>query len=285
MTTLDEVVRTHRGELVGLAYRMLGSVTEAEDVAQEALLRLQRHGLDDVERPGAWLARAASRLCLDRLRSAERRRESYIGPWLPEPLVDTDDPAGLELAESLSLAFLVVLESLSPAQRIAFVLHDVFGHEYDELASMLDRSEQACRQLVSRARASVRARRPHTETTSAELDELVEAFLAAAAGADLDAVLRLLAPEVTFVADGGGVLPAVGRPLVGADRVAAAIVALARTAGTSYELRRATVNGRPGAVVTDVEGNLTVVDLDVADSRVVAIHAIRNPAKLTHVPR
>ena len=277
-------VEQHRGRLFGLAYRMLGSATEAEDVVQETFLRW--HGTDPatVENPAGWLTTVCSRLCLDRLRSARHRRESYVGPWLPEPLLTEDDPAERVVDhESLTLAFLVVLDSLTPPERVAFLLHDVFGHPHEEIATVLSRSPAAVRQLASRARRRVReAQVPHPVPRD-DGERLVDAFVSATLGGDLDTLLRLLAPDVEMTSDGGGLVSAARRPVQGADRVARFLLGLARQAEEGDELITTWVNGAPGLIIRRQGRTDTVFALTVADGRVTQIHAIRNPDKLTAV--
>lgn len=282
---IEQVVADHRGDLVGLAYRLLGSVTDAEDAVQEAFLRLERHGLDGLDRPGAWLARVTGRICLDRLRSAQARRERYVGPWLPEPLLSAADPAdATELADSVSMALLCVLETLSPAERVALVLHDVFGYGHADLAAVLDRSEAACRQLVSRARRAVRERRPRFDPDPADRDAAVRRFLDACRTGQLGPLLETLAPEVELRSDGGGVVSAARRPVHGADSVARFFVGLVRKAPAGLRIETATVNGTLGIVVRGADGTPdTVFGFDVADGRVSAVYGVRNPAKLAHL--
>jgi RNA polymerase sigma-70 factor, ECF subfamily len=285
VTTIELAVADHRPALVGLAYRMLGSVSEAEDAVQEAYLRLERHGTEGIGNVGGWLNRTTSRICLDRLTSAQARREVYVGPWLPEPLVTEDAPPDpLELAESVSMAFLVVLESLSPAERVAFLLHDVFGYDHRELAGVLDRSEAACRQLVSRARKQVEARRPRYEPDPGARAAVAERFLAACRTGDVAGFLASVAPDVVLRSDGGGKVSAARRPVEGADRVARFFRGLAEQAPPGIAIEGRWCNGLPGMVI-GVPGRPpeVVFVLDVADGAVTAIHAIRNPDKLTHV--
>lgn len=284
MTLPETAVVAHRPALVGLAYRLLGTVSDAEDAVQEAFLRLERHGADGIDNVGGWLNRTTSRICFDRLTSARARREQYVGEWLPEPY-ETDDvvTANVELAESVSMAFLVVLESLSPAERVAFVLHDVFGYTHAELATILDRSGDACRQLVSRARRAVAARRPRFEPDPAVRDEAAARFLAACLSGEVDALMATLAPDVVVRSDGGGKVAAARRPIEGPDRVARFLLGLARNApeGLTIEVRR--YNGTPGAVIGSGDHVELVMVIDVADGLVRGIEAIRNPDKLTHV--
>ncbi|MGH8929797.1 MAG: RNA polymerase sigma factor SigJ [Egibacteraceae bacterium] len=283
MTTV-EVFEEHRERLFGLAYRMLSSVSDAQDVVQEAYLRLERQGVASLETPGAWLTTVTSRLCLDRLRSAQARRETYVGPWLPEPLIDraggAPDPADrVTLAESISMAFLVVMESLSPAERVAFVLHDVFGYGHGEVAQVVGRSEAACRQLVSRARRHVRERRPRFEADPGARDRVAEAFLHATLGGDLDALLAVLDPEVVLRSDGGGLVTAARKPIHGADRVARFLQGLRRSLA-GLEIEPAQVNGGHGFIARNDGRLVAVVALGIAAGRVTDLNIVANPMKL-----
>lgn len=285
MSTVADAVTEHRADLVGLAYRLLGTVTEAEDAVQEAFVRLERHGMDGIANVGGWLHRTTSRICLDRLTSARAKREVYVGTWLPEPLEASEPPDDpVELAESVSMAFLVVLESLSPAERVAFVLHDVFGYGYDEVAAVLDRSEAACRQLVSRARGHVQARRPRFEPDPDARASVARRFLDACLTGDVEALLATLAPDVVLHSDGGGKVSAARQPIEGADRVVRFFSGLSRQSGDDLVLQPRWYNGTPGLLVGRTDGRVEfVLVLEVADERVVAIEAIRNPDKLGHL--
>jgi RNA polymerase sigma-70 factor (ECF subfamily) len=274
-----------------VAYRMLGSVSEAEDVVQEALLRLHRtlEAGEPVESPRAFVATVATRLAIDELRSARARRESYVGEWLPEPVV-TDPAEGperrAELADSLSFAFLVVLESLSPEQRAAFLLHDVFDYDYGEVAAIVGTSEQNARQLAARARRHVQGRRPRYEASRERRDELARRFFAAAEDGDLAALEELLAEDVTLHGDGGGKVPALARALHGRSRVARTLLAWmrqgARIGGAG--IRRVEVNGQAGALLLAPDGGLIgVMVLAIADGRVHAVNSVVNPDKLRHL--
>ncbi len=288
----DQLLDELRPVAFGIAYRMLGSVAEAEDVVQESLLRLDR-ALDDerdpVESPRAYLATVASRLAIDQLRSARARRERYVGEWLPEPLVTDPEPGPdqrVEEAESLSLAFLVLLETLSPEQRAALLLHDVFDYGYDEVAEIVGKSEDNARQLTSRARRHVQERRPRFEPSRDQRDALAERFFAAANDGDVEALEALLAEDVELHGDGGGKVPALARMLRGRDRVARTFIAWARQgrriAGTSFRIVQ--LNGHPGALVFDANGHVVAaMALDVADGRVQAIRSVVNPDKLGHL--
>jgi RNA polymerase sigma-70 factor, ECF subfamily len=276
----------HRSLLFTVAYEMLGSAADAEDVVQETWLRWAR--LDDAARadvrePRAYLVRIVTRQALNRMRTQARRREEYVGEWLPEPLLTSPDVAeDVELVESVSFAMLTVLETLRPTDRVVFVLREVFATPYDEIAEALGRSPAAVRQIAHRAREHVAARRPRMQVTRAEQAAVVERFLAAVRGGDVAGLLEVLAPDVVLVSDGGGVVPAVRRPIRGADRVGTLLGALARTAGT-VTLSPVWLNGAPGARV-DLDGVVnTVVSVTVEDGRITRIFAVRNPGKLARL--
>ena len=277
--------------LFSIAYRMLGSVSDAEDVVQEAFLRWRRARVDGavVESPKAYLSAVVTRLAIDELRSARARRETYVGQWLPEPLLTdggADDPAALaEHADSLSMAFLLVLERLTPAERAVFLLHDVFGYGYDEVAPIVGRTESNCRQIALRARRHVEAGKPRFEASRAERDELAERFFAAAGAGDVGGLVELLAADVVVVGDGGGKAPQWGRPIVGASRVARLFVGLARRMarlGATFEPRE--VNGQPGAIVRAPDGLVVnVLSIEVSGGAIQSIRSVINPDKLGHI--
>jgi RNA polymerase sigma-70 factor, ECF subfamily len=276
----------HRPQLLGLAYRILGSAVDAEDAVQEAYLRLHRQSAGTIDNVGGWLRTVTSRICLDRLGSAQARRERYVGDWLPEPITTLPDAAEqLELAESVSMAFLVVLETLSPPERIAFLLHDVFGDDYTEIAVTLERSETACRQLVSRARKHVQMRRPRFEHDPNVRAQVAERFLAASTTGAVDDLLTLLAPDVSLHVDGGGKASAGLRPVHGPDHIVRYIQGVAKTAAQLHLTVR-WLNGSPGLIAQRPDGSVdTAFVLDVADGVVGRINVIRNPDKLTHLAR
>ncbi|MGH2825811.1 MAG: RNA polymerase sigma-70 factor [Actinomycetota bacterium] len=287
----DELLEELRPRAFAIAYRMLGSVAEAEDIVQEALVRVYR-ALEDgeqIESPRAFVATVVTRLTIDALRSARVRRESYVGEWLPEPLVADAavDPAEeAEMADSLSLAFLVLLESLSPAERAVLLLRDVFDYGYDEIAAIVGKSEANARQLAARARRRVGERRPRFESSREQRDILARRFLAAAEEGDLGALETLLAHDVELHADGGGKAPAIARPLVGRSRVARTLVAWVRQRlkipGT--EVRPVEVNGQPGVFLLDGDGRLVgVMALDIAGQEIRSVVGIVNPDKLQHL--
>jgi RNA polymerase sigma-70 factor (TIGR02957 family) len=275
-----------------IAYRMLGSVSEAEDAVQEGFLRLHRarEGGERIESPSAFLSTVVWRVSLDHLRSARVRRETYVGEWLPEPLVASadHDPAGkAEMADSLSLAFLVLLETLSPEQRAAFLLRDVFDEPYDRIAEIVGTSEQNARQLATRARRHVEERRPRFEASREQRDELATRFFAAAEEGDLEGLEALLAHDVVLRGDGGGKAPALARAIHGRARVARTLTAGLRALGSRIRgltLRREEINGEPGVLFLDREGKLiAVMILHVAEGRIQAVSSIDNPDKLRHL--
>jgi RNA polymerase sigma-70 factor (ECF subfamily) len=271
----------HRDLLMGVAYRMLGSVSDAEDMVQDAWLRWR--DADGVDSPRGWLVRVVSRLCLDRLKSARVRREHYFGTWLPEPLVENHaEPAsGGKVDESVSIALLLVLEKLSPVERAGFLLHDVFGYDFAEIAGILEKSEPACRKLVSRARERVRAERPRFPASHAEHEELLRRFLAACRGGEIEPLLNLFGEDVALYSDGGGKAAAV--PSVLTDRVVIArfFIGIVRNLEAArYEIRPTYFNGTPGVLFL-VDGMLvTALSLDVRDGKIAAIFGHRNPDKL-----
>lgn len=278
-----DLLERERGRLFGLAYRLLGTPADAEDAVQEAFLRWeQRPGHSAIENPAGWLTTVLVRHCLDQLRTARVRRERYTGPWLPEPIVE-EDPSDLALLdESLSLAMLVVLETLTPAERTVFVLHDAFGLDFDEVAGIVGRSQAACRQLASRARRHVHERRPRFDADAAEQRRVVDAFLVASTSGDLGGLLGLLDPSVVFRADGGGKVPAAGRPVKGPERVSQVVLA-GREWYPGATVRRATVNGGPGLLVVHQGRVVAVTGLTVAGGRITEIDVVMNPDKLTRL--
>jgi RNA polymerase sigma-70 factor (ECF subfamily) len=288
----SELLDDLRPRTFAIAYRMLGSVSEAEDVVQEALLRVHNaiERGEEISSPRAYAATVATRLAIDELRSARARRETYVGEWLPEPVADSpaDDPAQhAELADSLSLAFLVVLESLTPEQRASFLLHDVFDYDYDRVAEIVGTSEDNARQLASRARRRVQDGTPRFDPSPEQRDRLADSFFAAAESGDFDALEALLAEDVELHGDGGGLAPAIRHPVFGRARVAQMLrnwwrLGLGKIGG--IELRRIQVNGQPGVEYLDVEGKLIgVMSLDIAEGRIQAIRSIVNPEKLSHL--
>jgi RNA polymerase sigma-70 factor (TIGR02957 family) len=291
MTDRERLLDEVRPVSFAIAYRMLGSVSEAEDVVQEVLLRVDQalQAGEEIASPRAYVATVTTRLAINELRSARVRRERYVGEWLPEPIITDrdDDPARhAETADSLSLAMLVLLESLSPEQRAVLLLHDVFDYGYPEIAAIVGKSEDNVRQLATRARRHVQQRRPRFQTTRGQRDELARRFFAAAEHGDLAALEALLAHDVELTADGGGKVPALARSLRGRNRVARTLVKglrqISRFPGVS--LRPVEVNGGPGALFLDGQERLIgVVALDIAGGQIRSFRAIWNPDKLAHL--
>jgi RNA polymerase sigma-70 factor, ECF subfamily len=283
VSTIAEAFEAERARLVRLAYGQLGSLAEAEDVVQDAWLRLERADAGAIRDLRAWLTTTVSRLALDTLRSARVRRESYIGPWLPEPLVGDDyaDPADrVTLDESVGMALMVVLESLSARERVAFVLHDVFGAPFDSVAEVLGVSSDAARQLASRARREVEAKRPRFPATPEQQREIITAFAEAVTEGDTERLVGLLHPDAVMVSDGGGKVTAARKPVDGAEKVAQVAQALARKGADPSTVRIVDVNGMPGLFVRDWDGTATVAAFTVDDGKIVAIDLMRNPDKL-----
>ncbi len=287
-------VMSHRRRLINVAYRLLGSLADAEDAVQEAFIRwyaLSPEDREAIASPPAWLTTVTSRICLDQLGSARARRERYVGQWIPEPVPDrTEWPVGqsgeaadpadrITLDESIDMAFLVVLDSMSPAERVAFLLHDVFRYPFAEVAEIVGRTPTACRQLASTARRRVRDARPATAPATARRAEVVREFKQAWEAMDIDALLGLLDPDAVAIADGGGLVPAALQPREGAEAIARFLVELAgRTTG--LDLQEHTVNGQPGLVGRQDGATVTVFAFDVAEDRITRIWAVRNPDKL-----
>lgn len=288
VTSEDRDLAAIRRHGFGVAYRMLGSVSDAEDVVQDAMLRLARVQ-EPLEEPAAWITTVVTRRAIDVLRHARVQRETYIGPWLPEPLVDVPDAdpsERVELADSVSAAFLVVLERLTPLERAAFLLREVFAYEYAEIAAVIDRREDNCRQLVARARKHVRSNRPRFETDAAQRRRLLDLFLTAAEEGDVAGLERVLAQDAVLYADGGGNVAASRHPLIGANRIARAVVGVERTLRRRFGLvqQPVTVNGQPGVVRRRRDGSLVdVLSVDVVDGHIHAVRIVRNPDKLGHL--
>ena len=289
---------TQRRRLHGVAYRMLGSVSDAEDLVQEGWLRwfgLGESGRADVANPSAWMTTVVSRLALDRLKSAHHQRETYVGPWLPEPAIETAGPEETaELAESLTVGFLTMLERLGPVERAVFLLVDVFGEPYSTVAQVVGRSEVACRQVASRARRRVRAAGIDGDTASCErnradlagrADQLVGAFLGACAAGDLASLHELLADDVVVLSDGGALVHAARRPVVGVERAGRFLVNLAKRLPTAAALELCEVNRQPGVVLWDGAKAAIVIGFDVRADRIAAINIVVNPDKLGHLVR
>ncbi|MFD7974965.1 RNA polymerase sigma-70 factor [Streptomyces sp. NPDC059071] len=286
LTDPTDLFEEHRAMLTGVAYRMLGRAADAEDVVQEAWLRWTSGDRAEVREPRAYLVRITTRLAVDRLRQIQSRRESYVGPWLPEPIVTDFGPSVPDtaeralLADSVSLALLVVLESLSPLERAVFVLREAFGFPFAEIAATLDRSESAVRQLAARARKHVDEGRPRYDVDPAQRRDLTERFLAAAANGDLEGLLALLAPDVRLVGDSGGKAKAPLRVMETADKIGRFMVAVAQGAEADFDFRFEEINGGP-ALVALVGGRVDAVyQVDVRDGRIACMYILRNPDKL-----
>jgi RNA polymerase sigma-70 factor (ECF subfamily) len=278
----EDAFARHRSLLFTVAYEMLGSAADAEDLVQETWLRWADVDHAAVRDPRAYLVRIVTRQALNRLRSLARRREDYIGEWLPEPLLTSPDVAAdVELAESVSIAMLTVLETLGPAERAVFVLHEVFDTPYDEIAEAVDKSPDAVRQIAHRARDHVAARRPRMPVSTTEQQEAVDRFLAAARHGDLQGLLDVLAPDVVLVSDGGGLVAAARRPIQGAEPVASFVLRGLRS--VDFEAKAVWLNGSP-AIRLDIAGQVdTAVSLAVENGRITRIYAIRNPHKLARL--
>ena len=286
MDSLAQTFEQHRAKLRGVAYRMLGSRSDAEDIVQDAYLRWHRADKGDIRSAEAWLVTVVTRLSIDRLRQAKQERESYVGPWLPEPLVETEAPAAdaaTELASSLSMAFLVVLERLAPEERAAFLLREIFDIDYAEIARILDKNEAACRQLVHRAKTRVRDERPRFEVTPAAHARLIEKFVAASRIGNTEQLLGLLAPEAIMVSDGGGKVIAALRILHGAARLVRLFEKIAQNFSGRVTFKSALINGEPGTL-RFVDGHLDTVYAFVTDGEQIhEIYAVRNPDKLQRI--
>ena len=275
----------HRGRLWGVAYRMLGSRADADDMVQEAYLRWHGAPTAEVRTPEAWLVTTTTRLCIDRLRQLRTEREAYIGPWLPEPLVEEAPAAdaATELASDLSMAFLALLERLAPEERAAFLLHDVFESDYDEIAGALGKSEAACRQIVSRARRRVREERPRVQVSAAVRERLVESFMRAIELRDRDALLALFADEAALTSDGGGKAKAAHKVVRGGASVVRFLLGVLRVAHGHLELEKVVVNGETGLAVR-VDGQLVSVMSFATDGRrILGVYSVLNPDKLRGV--
>ena len=282
----DDPLAPHRGRLLGLAYRMLGSRSDAEDVVQDAYLRFA--GAQDVHNAEAFLVTVVTRLCLDRLKSARAQREVYVGPWLPEPVFDAEGlsaDAATELADDLSFALLLALDRLSPMERAAFLLHDVFDTPFSEIAAMLDRTEAACRQLASRARRAVRDERPAPAETPDNHARLLQAFGEAVASGNVAQLAELLRADAVALTDGGGRKTAARNPIIGAEKIARFFIGIAaKNAGHDIRVEPAMINGAFGALLY-LDGELDhTMSMAIDGEKIAAIYIVRNPDKLRHLP-
>lgn len=281
----------HRGRLLGLAYRMLGTMSDAEDIVQDAWIRFSKVETDTLKSAEAYLVTVVTRLCLDRLKSAQRRREVYVGPWLPEPVADCEaisPETALEFADDLSFALLMTLERLTPPERAAFLLHDVFGQPFAAVSGALGKSEAACRQLATRARKAVRTKRETPPASEVDHRKLLNAFSAALASGETERLASLLAEDVVLYSDGGGIKIAALNPIVGADRIArffTGVISKGRAQHDSVEPVFETINGAP-AMLIYVDGALDqTLSIEARNGEIVAIYIVRNPEKLGAIPQ
>jgi RNA polymerase sigma-70 factor (ECF subfamily) len=282
-----ETFNTHHRLLFGIAYRMLGRVSEAEDIVQEVWLRWQKQDAAEIQSPKAWLVSATTRLCIDQLRSARREREQYYGVWLPEPLMptttDAEPDAPAALAESLTMAFMLMLESLGPTERAVFLLREVFGYDYGDIATIVGKSEANCRQIVRRAKLDLQASTKPPAPPTEQARQLVEAFIAASASGDVQNVLALLAEEPTVYSDGGGKVKAAGRPIRGQDFVSRLFVGIWPRFMAQMERQIVDINGSPGLVMRSQGQVHYAFSFEIADARVRNVYIISNPDKLRHL--
>ncbi len=290
LETRDEVFAASRAGMFAIAYRMLGSVMDAEDVVQDAYLRWAEAPEAEIRSPRAYLTTIVTRLAINRLQSARAQRETYVGPWLPEPLVTDPDPdpeAKAELADSLSMAFLVLLERLSPVERAVFLLHEVFDLEYAEIARIVDKTEDNCRQLVARAKKHVSAPRPRFGVDRAQAEQLVRRFTEASRAGDLDGLIAVLADDITLYADGGGKVPGAARqPLKGPIAVARGAMGVSRRLATEpITVRHASINGQPGVIAYLAGKPLSALVFDIRGGRIQTIYSVANPDKLARLPQ
>jgi RNA polymerase sigma-70 factor, ECF subfamily len=289
MTAVDSMsFEAHRRALTGLAYRMLGSRAEAEDIVQDAYLRWHAADRGAIEDPRRYLGTVVTRLCLDRMKSSQMRRETYVGPWLPEPVVDEalDGEAAGELAHDISVALMLLLERLSPLERASFLLHDVFGLDFVEVARALGRNEAACRQLAARARSHIEDGRPRFASSREEGQRLAAAFHQAAASGDTAALTQILAGDAVLYSDGGGKRAAALKPIHGANKIVRLLEGLARKDASlllGFAMRPATVNGLPGLVLRESDGSVDTLGFEHQGGRITAIYLTRNPERLRHV--
>lgn len=277
----------HRRYLTGLAYRMLGSLTEAEDAVQEAYLRWHGTNRARVESPRAFLAKIVTRICLDQMKSARAKRETYVGPWLPEPVLDAETlgaETASDYASDLSVGLMLALERLSPLERAAFLLHDVFDVEFEEVARLLERNQVTCRQLAARARAHIRESRPRSEVEPDKGNEILQAFMTAYRTGNVDGLANILSNDAVLYTDGGGKRRAALNPIVGRVRIVALFAGLARKrVQPVVDLRPAMINGLPGCVATLANGELLTIALEIVSGKIGKVYVVRNPDKLTRV--
>ncbi len=281
----SEVFTSYRPLLFSIAYRMLGTVMDAEDILQETFLRWQQSSTENVENPRAFLSAVVTRLCIDQLRSARRQREEYIGPWLPEPFI-ANEPSQLDsviMSESLSMAFLVLLEKLNPVERAVYLLHEVFDYDYAEIAYIVGKSEENCRQLFSRAKKYIVERRPRFQTNSEQDQRLLLQFQRALSDGDMNGLLETLAEDIVLYSDGGGKVTAARNPVRGSKKVAQFFLGIAKKAPPGLEVRFALVNGLPGCVNYFNNSPLNVFAFQIIDGRIQNIFGVSNPEKLKRI--
>jgi RNA polymerase sigma-70 factor (ECF subfamily) len=281
-----DIFQEHRELLFGIAYRMLGTVMDAQDMVQDTFLRWQRTSLDEVKSPRAWLTTVITRLCINHLKSARVQRETYIGTWLPEPLVERESAENAQLADSLSLAFLVLLETLTPTERAVFILREVLNCEFSEIATIVKRSEVNCRQVLARARKHIEERRPRFDASPEQAEELMLRFQRAVINGEIENLLSTLASDVVLVSDGGGKAPALLAPIQGAETLARVVInGTRRFRSKTEELLQATVNGLPGLVSFEGERAVRVMAFGISGERIRMLFVITNPDKLRHLTR
>jgi RNA polymerase sigma-70 factor (ECF subfamily) len=286
VTDHTQIFEHHRAKLRGVAYRMLGSRSDAEDIVQDAYLRWHRADTSEIRSPEAWLVTVVTRLSIDRLRQAKLERESYVGPWLPEPLVETEAPpadAATELASSLSVAFLVVLERLAPEERAAFLLHEVFESGYDEIAQILGKSEAACRQIVTRARKRVHEERPRVQVSEAARTKLLNRFVQAIMTNDKDLMMEVLAKDVAWVSDGGGKARAALKPVLGNDAVTRFALSVIGRHAHEGTFQHVTVNGEAGLALYFERQLMAVLSIRTDGARILDVFSTLNPEKLSQI--
>jgi RNA polymerase sigma-70 factor (ECF subfamily) len=286
MSQADAIFEEQRPALARLAYRMLGSLADADDVLQDAYLRWTRDRRTGVESPRAYLTAIVTRLCIDQRQVVEARKQSYVGPWLPEPVVEparAGPSARAEAADEVSMALLLVLESLSPLERAAYLLRRIFDYDYDEIGRILGKAEPNCRQLVSRAEEGILQRRPRFDADPAQAERLTQAFIGACSTGDLDGLVQLLASDAVLYSDGGGKAAAALAPIKGADHIARFFLGVLKKAPADLEVRPVRVNGQPGLVALVGGQIFNVLTFDIVDGRIATCFAVRNPDKLARV--
>ncbi|MBI1261628.1 MAG: RNA polymerase sigma-70 factor [Rhizobiales bacterium] len=290
-TGAEQIFHRHRDRAQAVAYRMLGSRTDAEDIVQEVWLRWNRAPRDDIVSPEAWIVTTTARLALDQLRSAQARRETYVGPWLPEPIISRERDAmptpedALSLADDVSMALLHMLERLAPEERVAFLMHDVFDYDHHEVSTLLGKSEPACRQIVSRARKRVKDESIRFNAGHRAHAELAKAFRTALETADLDGLLACLAPDAVLYSDGGGKAAAALNPIYTADHIARFFLGISRKMPAALDIAPVLVNGQPGYVLHDDKTIHSVTSFAVSEGKITTVYMIRNPDKLARVAR